>query len=58
MTNNVESWVLLSLALAIIIVRIGVRWKLVGLRNFQLDDILMPAAGVSLPAPPEVQVEQ
>lgn len=51
MTSNVESWVLLSLALAIIIVRIGVRLKLVGLRNFQLDDILMPAAGVSLPAP-------
>ncbi|KAJ5622430.1 hypothetical protein N7528_005662 [Penicillium herquei] len=46
MTSNVESWTLLSLALAVIIVRIAVRWKLVGLRNFQLDDYLMPLAGI------------
>lgn len=46
MASNVESWVLLSLALFTIIVRVFVRWKLVGPSNFQLDDYLMPLAGV------------
>jgi hypothetical protein len=46
MAENVEAWTLLSLALGTIIVRISVRWKLVGPANFQLDDYLMPLAGV------------
>jgi hypothetical protein len=46
MAQNVEEWTLLSLALATILVRIAVRWKLVGPANFQLDDYLMPLAGV------------
>lgn len=46
MAGNVESWVLLSIALFTIIVRVSVRWKLVGPANFQLDDYLMPLAGV------------
>ncbi|KAJ5220365.1 hypothetical protein N7468_009569 [Penicillium chermesinum] len=45
MSVNVEAWVLLSLALAFIIVRIIVRWNLVGISQFQLDDYLMPVAG-------------
>lgn len=44
--SNIEAWTLLSLALFTIIVRVGVRWKLVGPANFQLDDYLMPLAGV------------
>lgn len=51
MASNVEAWVLLSLALFIIIVRACVRWNLVGPANFQLDDYLMPLAGV---CPPQV----
>lgn len=46
MADNAEAWTLLSLALVIILVRVGVRWKLVGPANFQLDDYLMPLAGV------------
>ncbi|CAI7654726.1 unnamed protein product [Penicillium glandicola] len=46
MAQNVEGWTLLSLALVIILVRIMVRWKLVGPTNFQLDDYLMPLAGI------------
>lgn len=46
MADNAEAWTLLSLALLIILVRVGVRWKLVGPANFQLDDYLMPLAGV------------
>ncbi|KAJ5243113.1 uncharacterized protein N7469_001440 [Penicillium citrinum] len=46
MASNVEAWVLLSLALFIIIVRACVRWNLVGPANFQLDDYLMPLAGI------------
>ncbi|OQE32233.1 hypothetical protein PENSTE_c001G10386 [Penicillium steckii] len=46
MASNVEAWVLLSLALFTIIVRVFVRWKLVGPSNFQLDDYLMPLAGI------------
>ncbi|XHG05050.1 hypothetical protein AWENTII_008300 [Aspergillus wentii] len=44
--GSVEAWILLSIALAVIIIRIGVRWSLVGPSNFQLDDYLMPLAGV------------
>lgn len=46
MATNVEAWVLLSIALAFIILRIAVRWKLVGPGQFQPDDYLMPLAGV------------
>ncbi|KAJ6149851.1 hypothetical protein N7471_001050 [Penicillium samsonianum] len=46
MPANVEAWTLLSLALITILVRVGVRWKLVGPSNFQLDDYLMPLAGI------------
>lgn len=46
MAENVEAWTLLALALATILLRISVRWKLVGPTNFQLDDYLMPLAGV------------
>jgi len=46
MAGNVEAWTLLSLGLATIIIRVSVRWKLVGPLNFQLDDYLMPLAGV------------
>ncbi|KAF7526440.1 hypothetical protein PCG10_004136 [Penicillium crustosum] len=46
MASNAEAWTLLSLALVIILVRVGVRWKLVGPANFQLDDYLMPLAGI------------
>jgi hypothetical protein len=41
-----EQFVLLSLGLVIIIVRIGVRWHQVGPGNWQLDDYLMPLTGV------------
>lgn len=46
MAENVEAWTLLALALATILLRISVRWKLVGPTNFQLEDYLMPLAGV------------
>ncbi|KAL2802857.1 hypothetical protein BJX63DRAFT_413769 [Aspergillus granulosus] len=46
MDDYAESWTLLALALALILVRIYVRWTLTGPANFQLDDYLMPAAGV------------
>ncbi|KAJ5349401.1 hypothetical protein N7541_007128 [Penicillium brevicompactum] len=46
MASNVEAWTLLSLGLFTIIVRISVRWKLVGPASFQLDDYLMPLAGI------------
>ncbi|EKV04664.1 putative srpk [Penicillium digitatum] len=46
MASKAEAWILMSLALLTILVRIGVRWKLVGPANFQLDDYLMPAAGI------------
>jgi hypothetical protein len=44
---DVEAFTLLALALAFIAVRMGVRWRQVGPKNFQLDDYLMPLAGVS-----------
>jgi hypothetical protein len=41
-----ESFTLLGLGLVFIIVRVYVRWTQVGPSNFQLDDYLMPLAGV------------
>jgi hypothetical protein len=58
MASHVEAWTLLSLALVIIIIRIGVRWKLVGPANFQLDDYLMPLAGVCHFACPVNRIEK
>ncbi|KAF7718969.1 Uncharacterized protein PECH_006315 [Penicillium ucsense] len=46
MAQNVEAWTLLALALVVIIIRIYVRWSLVGPKGFQLDDYLMPLAGI------------
>ncbi|KAJ9314485.1 hypothetical protein DTO271D3_5223 [Paecilomyces variotii] len=43
---DVEQWTLLALAIVIIIVRVYVRWTLVGPRNFAADDYLMPVAGI------------
>lgn len=45
---SVEGFTLMSLGLAFIFFRMVVRWKAVGPANFQLDDYLMPLAGVSL----------
>ncbi|KAL4926773.1 uncharacterized protein BDV17DRAFT_268551 [Aspergillus undulatus] len=41
-----ESFSLLGLGLVFILVRIYVRWTQVGPSNFQLDDFLMPLAGI------------
>lgn len=41
-----EAFTLLSLAIVVIILRIVARIMTVGLHNFQLDDYLMPLAGV------------
>ncbi|CEL09368.1 hypothetical protein ASPCAL12505 [Aspergillus calidoustus] len=45
MNDYAESWTLLALALALILLRIYVRWTQTGPGNFQLDDYLMPLAG-------------
>lgn len=45
---SVEGFTLMSLGLAFIGVRIVVRWTSIGPANFQLDDYLMPLAGVCL----------
>lgn len=45
---SVEGFTLMSLGLIFIMIRIWVRWKAVGPSNFQLDDYLMPLAGVSI----------
>lgn len=42
-----EAFTLLALAIVIIILRTVARWITTGLRNFQLDDYLMPLAAVS-----------
>ena len=42
-----ESFALLGLGLLFILVRVYVRWTQVGPTSFQLDDFLMPLAGVS-----------
>ncbi|ETS79327.1 hypothetical protein PFICI_09180 [Pestalotiopsis fici W106-1] len=41
-----EAWTLLSLGLAVIGVRVYVRWTAVGPAKFQLDDYLMPLTGL------------
>ncbi|KAL4959768.1 uncharacterized protein BDV14DRAFT_184071 [Aspergillus stella-maris] len=41
-----ESFALLGLGLLFILVRVYVRWTQVGPSNFQLDDFLMPLAGI------------
>lgn len=41
-----EAFTLLSLAIVVIILRIVARILTVGFHNFQLDDYLMPLAGV------------
>lgn len=59
MAQNVEAWTLLALALVVIAFRVYVRWTLVGPSGFQLDDYLMPLAGVrdfSFPIPPEFEL--
>lgn len=41
-----ESFTLLGIGLFFILVRVYVRWTQVGPSNFQLDDYMMPLAGV------------
>lgn len=48
---DAEAFALLSIALVIILVRVYVRWQLVGLKGFQLDDFMMPLTGVSTHVP-------
>jgi hypothetical protein len=45
--EGVEGFVLLALMLVIIVLRTIVRWRRVGLGGLELDDYLMPVAGVS-----------
>lgn len=45
---SVEGFTLMSLGLAFIFFRVVVRWNSVGPGGFQLDDYLMPLAGVSV----------
>jgi hypothetical protein len=47
MAEGVEGFVLLGLMLVIIVLRSIVRWRRVGLGGLELDDYLMPVAGVS-----------
>ncbi|EAQ91896.1 hypothetical protein CHGG_00131 [Chaetomium globosum CBS 148.51] len=46
MSGNAETFTLLSLVVAIILLRIVVRLRSVGLRGLHLDDYLMPLAGI------------
>ncbi|OGM41996.1 hypothetical protein ABOM_009526 [Aspergillus bombycis] len=43
---TIEAFTLLSIAIVAIAIRIAARWITAGPRNFQLDDFLMPLAGV------------
>lgn len=43
---SIEAFTLLGLAVVVIGVRTGARLSMVGIRNFQLDDYLMPLAAV------------
>jgi hypothetical protein len=43
---EIEAFTLLALAIIAITVRIVARWTVAGPKNFQLDDYLMPLAGV------------
>jgi hypothetical protein len=45
--EGLEGFVLLALMLVIIVLRTIVRWRRVGLGGLELDDYLMPVAGVS-----------
>jgi len=42
-----EAFTLLGVAIVVIVLRTVARWILVGPRNFQVDDYLMPFACVS-----------
>ena len=44
---TIEAFTLLALAIVTIAVRVVARCLTVGVKNFQLDDYLMPVAGVS-----------
>lgn len=46
---DTEAFTLLALAIVIIALRTIARWKTAGPKNFQVDDYLMLAAGVSWP---------
>lgn len=41
-----EAFTLLAIAIVAIAIRIVARWKIAGPKNFQVDDYLMPLAGV------------
>ncbi|KAL4875428.1 hypothetical protein BJY04DRAFT_232695 [Aspergillus karnatakaensis] len=43
---NIEAFTLLALAVVAIGIRVAARWTTAGPKNFQLDDYLMPLAGV------------
>ena len=43
---TIEAFTLLSLAVVVIVIRTGARLSMVGIRNFQVDDYLMPLAAV------------
>lgn len=43
---EVEAFTLLAIALVAIAIRVAARWTTAGPGNFQLDDYLMPLAGV------------
>ena len=49
MADNIEAYVLLSLVVVIILLRTIFRVRTVGFSGLQLDDYLMPLAGVSCP---------
>lgn len=44
---TIEAFTLLGLAIVTIVIRVVARFLTVGVKNFQLDDYLMPVAGVS-----------
>ncbi|KAK7975797.1 hypothetical protein PG989_014260 [Apiospora arundinis] len=46
-SNENEAWILLSLGLWVISLRIWVRWEMVGIRNFALDDYLVCVSGLA-----------
>lgn len=46
-----EQFILLSIGLATIILRMYIRWRQVGVSGWQLDDYLMPLTGVSIKPP-------
>ncbi|KAL4794892.1 hypothetical protein BDV19DRAFT_389790 [Aspergillus venezuelensis] len=43
---STEAFTLLALAIVAIAIRVVARWSIAGPRNFQLDDYLMPLAGI------------